>query len=73
MEKALTAASMYELFHLPSSTVSHQELHELQSKMNEVTVSNQHDSWILQGTNSTFSTKSIYKELIGTHDTLLLS
>jgi hypothetical protein len=68
MEKVLDNDSIYNLFHLPLSTVAHQELHDLQNELNEITVIDQHDSWILQGSNATFSTKRIYRELIGTHD-----
>jgi hypothetical protein len=69
MEKALDNDSIYNLFQLPLSTVAHQELHVLQEEINEITVSNQHDSWVLQGSNRTFSTKRIYIELVWTHDT----
>jgi hypothetical protein len=64
MEKALDNDSIYNLFQLPQSTVAHQELHDLQEEINEITVSNQHDSWVLQGSNRTFSTKRIYIELV---------
>jgi hypothetical protein len=38
MEKVLDNDSIYNLFHLPLSTVAHQELHDLQNELNEITV-----------------------------------
>jgi hypothetical protein len=68
MEKVLDNDSIYNLFHLPLSIVAHQELHDLRDELNEITITNQHGSWILKGSSPTFSTKRIYRELIGTHN-----
>jgi hypothetical protein len=51
------------------SIVAHQELKEHQTKLHGIAPSNHHDSWILQGSNATYSTKQVYRELICTHET----
>jgi hypothetical protein len=51
------------------SIVAHQELKEHQTKLHGIAPSNHHDSWILQGSNATYSTKQVYREIICTHET----
>jgi hypothetical protein len=56
------------MFHLPLSTVAHEELHNLEQEFLELSVTNDHDIWSFNW-GSNFSTKKVYRELIGTHET----
>ena len=70
MEKAghVTNEDIYDLFHLPLSTIAHQELSDLQDEIRDIDFSNNPDSWIFPwGTE--YSTKKVYLSLIGEHST----
>jgi hypothetical protein len=60
--------SIYNLFHLPLSTVAHEELINLQNDMHDQELNGENDIWSLVW-GDYFSTKRIYSTLIGDHDT----
>jgi hypothetical protein len=61
--------SIYNLFQLPLSNIAHQELQELRIELEEATTSNLVDSWNFQWSNPRYSTKKVYRQLIGEHYT----
>jgi hypothetical protein len=61
--------SIYDLFQLPLSLIAHEELQQLQGELNDMSPSNDHDTWKLEGNSAILSTKKVYILLIGQHDT----
>jgi hypothetical protein len=70
LNQAINEESLYNLFHLPLSVIAHQELHDLQDDLNDLSTTNQNDTWNLRTSNKNFSTKKIYRASIGDHDKL---
>jgi hypothetical protein len=60
--------SIYNLFHLPLSTVAHEELMNLQNDMFDQELSGENDIWS-PAWGDYYSTKKMYNTLIGEHDT----
>ena len=54
------------MFHLPLSTVAHEELHNLEQELLDLSITAMDDIWSFNW-GSNFSTKKVYKELIGNH------
>jgi hypothetical protein len=59
---------MYDMFHLPLSTISHEEMQNVHEEMQEININRNHDeckfTW-----GDYFSTKKVNKNLIGRHET----
>jgi hypothetical protein len=61
--------TIYDLFHLPLSVMAHQQLHTLYEEIQNVQFSEENDDWSLNGGTLYYSTKKVYKMLIGEHTT----
>jgi hypothetical protein len=61
VDKVLTEANIYNLFHLPLSHIAHQELQELSSELADATTCNLVESWNFQWSNPIYSTKKFYR------------
>jgi hypothetical protein len=58
---------MYEMFKLPLSTIAHDQLHDLQEELHNLTISLENDQWSLIWGGNLYSIKNIYIELMGEH------
>jgi hypothetical protein len=70
IQKAVEANSenIYDMFHLLLSTVAHEELHNLEQGLLDSNIIADDDIWSFNWGNN-FSTKKVYRELIGNHPT----
>jgi hypothetical protein len=62
----VTNENIYDMFHLPLSTIAHDELHNLEHELLDLSITATDDIWYFNW-GSNFSTKKVYKELIGNH------
>jgi hypothetical protein len=56
------------MFHLPLSNVAHEELHNLEQELMDLNITEDYDIWSFNW-GSNFSTRKVYRELIGNHVT----
>jgi hypothetical protein len=69
VDKTLIEASIDNLFQLLLSNIAHQELQDLRIELVEAATDNILDSWNFQWSNPLYSTKKVYRQLIGEHYT----
>jgi hypothetical protein len=60
--------NIYDMFHLPLSSTAHEELHNLEHEFLDLEITEDHDIWSFSW-GSSYSTKKVYMELIGNHET----
>jgi hypothetical protein len=60
--------NLYDMFHLPLSTIAHEELYNLEQEFLDLKITEDHDIWSFSW-GSSYSTKKVYRELIGNHET----
>jgi hypothetical protein len=68
LHKATGLEDLYDLFHLPLSIEAHQEFRSLQLDLNGINSSDRDDIWCLRGNEASFSTKKVYRALIGNYE-----
>jgi hypothetical protein len=67
--KALNETNIYNLFQLPLSHIAHQELQDLRIDLENATTDNSVDAWNFEWSSPIYSTKKVYRQLIGEHHT----
>jgi hypothetical protein len=69
VSKALNEANIYNLFHLPLSHIAHQELQDHRADLDDAITGSTVDTWSFEWSNPMYSTKKVYRQLIGEHHT----
>jgi hypothetical protein len=68
MLEAIGFEDLYDLFHLPLSIEAHQEFRSLLLDLNGLSNSDLNDVWHFNESDVFFSTKKVYRALIGNHE-----
>jgi hypothetical protein len=70
IQKAVEAnnENIYDMFHPPLSTVAHEEMHNLEQELLDLSITADDHIWSFNW-GSNFSTRKVYMELIGNHPT----
>jgi hypothetical protein len=68
LHTAVTSEHLEDLFHLPLSAEAFTQFQTLQTALQTLHLSDSHDSWTYSWGNAGFSSRKVYKHLVGHHD-----